>query len=297
VLAMPFIARLKNGHSFNVAVTAALLLAVAWWTYGSWAKDAADEQHLAAICDERCQAERVRLLADHEGIPPGGGLALLKSDPKTQGPKLFKMHCASCHNYSDGSPDDILAEKPTAPNLRGYATRRWIFQAAAKGETAGHGILDAANVAGPDYFGNTAFKKKEMVGFIKSQWRDAKEDDSLDDLRDTLTKVAAALSAEAGLSSQADVDARDEQVIKEGRKLIESTCTDCHRFGKKAGAGAPELVGYGSRQWIMGITSNPATPRFYGDHNDRMPAYAETLSARDIGVLADWLRSDWYEER
>jgi len=58
---------------------------------------------------------------------------------------------------------------------------------------------------------------------------------------------------------------------------------------------APDLNGYGSREWLIGIISNPANPRFYGKKNDRMPIYAEsttdpaknTLSAREIELVAD----------
>ena len=64
---------------------------------------------------------------------------------------------------------------------------------------------------------------------------------------------------------------------------------------------APDLTGYGSRQWLVGIIRDPADKRFYGDANDRMPAYAETpedparnrLTDREVGLLADWLRGDW----
>ena len=66
---------------------------------------------------------------------------------------------------------------------------------------------------------------------------------------------------------------------------------------------APDLTGYGSAQWIAGILRNPAAKRFYGESNDRMPAYApsgdtaqDTLNPRQIKMLTDWLRGDWFEE-
>ncbi|MFM7102717.1 MAG: hypothetical protein ACKO3N_16285 [Verrucomicrobiota bacterium] len=41
---------------------------------------------------------------------------------------------------------------------------------------------------------------------------------------------------------------------------------------------------------------NPAHPRFYGSKNDRMPRFGEdgSLNPAQIGLLADWLRGDWY---
>ena len=59
----------------------------------------------------------------------------------------------------------------------------------------------------------------------------------------------------------------------------------------------PDLTGYGSRQWLIDFISNPAHERFYGKRNDRMPAFGEEkqLDPRAIGLIADWLRGDWYE--
>src|SRR6185369_3038651 len=116
-----------------------------------------------------------------------------------------------------------------------------------------------------------------------------------------LRKAIAALSAESKLKSQRDVDARDDALIQEGRQLIAGEtlrCTECHQFRKKdEDATAPDLTGYGSREWLTGIISNPKHPRFYGKRNDRMLSFGEEkiLDAVTIGLLADWLRGEWYE--
>ena len=116
-----------------------------------------------------------------------------------------------------------------------------------------------------------------------------------------LAKVIAAVSAEAALPSQQAWDARDEAVIAEGRELIRTRpmrCTECHQFRTPdEDATAPDLTGYGSRDWLVAFVTNPAHPRFYGRRNDRMPAFGEagSLSVAELGLLADWLRGDWYE--
>jgi mono/diheme cytochrome c family protein len=79
----------------------------------------------------------------------------------------------------------------------------------------------------------------------------------------------------------------------------------CHNFGQKGdaeGNGYPDLYGYGSRQWLIDFIANSSHPRFYGDGNDRMPAFAEgkdtaahILTRRQIELLADWLRGDYFE--
>jgi ubiquinol-cytochrome c reductase cytochrome b subunit len=44
------------------------------------------------------------------------------------------------------------------------------------------------------------------------------------------------------------------------------------------------------------MVSNPNHPLFYGDDNDRMPAFADEgiLSDQQIRLVADWIRQDWY---
>ena len=109
-----------------------------------------------------------------------------------------------------------------------------------------------------------------------------------------------ALSAEAKLKSQQDADRRDTATIRQGAELVKSQigCTDCHNFHTEdADATAPHLTGFGSREWLMGLISNPAGERYFQGRNDRMPAFADQhiLNAQDIGLLADWLRGEWYE--
>ena len=66
---------------------------------------------------------------------------------------------------------------------------------------------------------------------------------------------------------------------------------------------APDLSGYGSRDWLIGMISDPTHERFYRDANDRMPSFAahqgaspeNLLSPESIGLIVDWLRGEWYE--
>jgi ubiquinol-cytochrome c reductase cytochrome b subunit len=295
-LLMPFIGRFKLGHVFNVLLLVVLLAGDAWLSIEVVAKDRADQQHQAVIRQSRQAAERlVQLIARDGGIPPSGPLAMLADDPKIAGPKLFRRHCATCHAYAGGTPDDIPAEDPTAPNLFGYGSRRWIA-----------GLLDPKRVAGPDYFGNTALKRDQMVDFVRETFS-ASEMEAED--RKERDMIVMALSAEAKLPAQEDDDRADAKQIAKGRVSLGGTkeepglCTDCHRFGQQGKLGiAPDLTGYASREWIIGIISNPANPRFYGKKNDRMQAFAETpdetknlLTNREIEVLADWLRGEWWE--
>jgi ubiquinol-cytochrome c reductase cytochrome b subunit len=74
-------------------------------------------------------------------------------------------------------------------------------------------------------------------------------------------------------------------------------CTECHKFHEHDDLPVgPDLTGYGSRAWLIEFIGDPAHARFYGRRNDRMPRYAveQVLSEREIGLIADWLRGDWY---
>jgi ubiquinol-cytochrome c reductase cytochrome b subunit len=296
VLAMPFLARRAIGQVFNVAVTVALLIGVVAMSYHSLAKDRADPAHQKSIAVEQWQAQRVcELIRQNQGIPPVGALSLLRNDPKVEGRRLFVQYCATCHNHGADSDvaeigEDVWTDKSTAPNLSGFASRRYLT-----------GLLDPKQIGGSQYFGKT----NKMVAWVKDNLADLNDDEQAD-----LKKAIMALSAEAKLPAQQEADAKDAKSIQEGRKLILAsdgclTCTDCHKFHDKGKQGdAPNLTGYGSAEWITGVIHNPAAARFYGKLNDRMPAYAastddpsqNTLTARQIELLTDWLRGQWWEE-
>jgi ubiquinol-cytochrome c reductase cytochrome b subunit len=286
---MPFIGRWELGHRFNVVWTVALLVGAGVLTVLAWREDnngaTPESQHyLAAVADAEAQAKRaVELAGSPTGIPPTGALSLLRSDPKTQGPKLFREHCAACHSHSPGdgrSTDDptqvIVAEKSSASNLWQFGTRQWI-----------RGMLDPAQVAGPHYFGNTAFKEGEMVGYVK----------------ETIGGRLSELKGEELATYQKQIDDVTFALAEEGKMLREMYPQERVTSGRDGAlGGAPDLTGYASREWLTEFISNPAAERFYRDTNDRMPAFspkphdpANRLSHQDLEILASWLRGEWYE--
>jgi ubiquinol-cytochrome c reductase cytochrome b subunit len=250
------------------------------------------QDYLKSVAEAAVEAERVVALASSpKRIPVSGAISLLRTDAKTQGPKLFAARCASCHTYAPPGKENpaqtIASDKPAASNLYGFASRAWLA-----------GLFDPEKIAGPDYFGHTSLNEGEMVTFVKdtmSQWPN-----------EDVAKVVAALSAEAKLPAQREADKKDADTIAAGRELIvnEENCVMCHKFHDKGELGlAPDLTGYGSRAWLIGIISNPNHERFYPDTNDGMPAFAEhpgnssenILSSESIELVVDWLRGDWYE--
>jgi ubiquinol-cytochrome c reductase cytochrome b subunit len=332
VCLMPFLGKWRLGHRFNVGFLFALLVAVGLLTWRAMHVDRSNPAYVAAVAQADRDARRVVELArGPQGIPSAGAVSLLREDAYTQGPKIFARACASCHRYDGhnalGLPvtasyvaqtNDTVAtvaaahkiteaelrrlnpglreplkpeqrvEVPAAPSaaeLKDFASRAWIA-----------GFLDPARVSTPQYFGGTKFADGKMARFVKKTVAGYSPEE-----REQLRKVVIALSAEAGLKSQRAEDARDAALIEEGRKLAANDtmrCTECHLFrGQGEDPTGPDLTGYGSRDWLIGIITDPRHERFYGKRNDRMPAFGpdQTLDAKAIGQVADWLRGEWYE--
>ena len=287
VFALPFLGKWRLGHRFNLGLLWSLLAGIALLTWLAFADDRRNPDYVAGVAQAEREAHRVVVLAQSpSGIPPTGAVGLLRADPLTQGPKLFARNCSSCHRY-DGH--DGLGHTPkdpqSAPELKGFGSRAWLA-----------GLLDPKQVSATNYFGGTKFADGKMAKFVKKTFTDA-DSAKLEQLK----KVIAAVSAEAALRSQLDADQRDAALIEQGRALAageDMRCTECHQFRKKdEEASAPDLTGWGSREWLTGIINNPKHARFYGKRNDRMPAFGEDqiLDAPAIGLLVDWLRGEWYE--
>ena len=285
VALMPFLGRWRLGHRFNLGLVAALLAGVGLLTWQAYAQDRADPDFVAAQQQADAAAERVAELAQGpDGIPPSGALTLLRSDPLTQGPRLFADRCASCHSYDghDGLGNE-LAEAQTAADLKGFASREWLT-----------GLLDPEQVATPRYFGGTDFARGRMVRMVQSRiagFDAARQDD--------LAKAVKALSAEAALPYQAALDEAERDEIAEGAALLASEpigCTECHEYRGTVDQNlGPVLTGFGSREWLTGFIRDASHPRFYGDRNDRMPAFGpdEILTEGEIALLVSWLRGEW----
>ena len=286
VAVMPMLGRWRRGHLFNVGFLCCLLIGAAFLTWQAAHEDSKNPNYLAAVRAAAADAERVRVLArSPAGIPVAGAVTLLRNDPLSQGPKLFAQRCASCHRYDghDGT-GNVPKDPQSASDLKGFASRQWLT-----------GLLDPDKIGTTNYFGGTSHRDGKMSKFLHKDVAQYTAEQ-----KTKLQQALAALSAEAQLRSQLALDQRDAASIEQGRGFIQNDlrCTDCHQFHKKdEDATAPDLTGYGSRRWLIGFISNCALPDYYGDKNDRMPAFgiSQILDAKSIGLIADWLRGAWYE--
>ncbi len=279
IFLMPYFGKWKLGHRFNLGFIYCLLAGASLLTWLAIAEDRGKPDIIAAVKETERSAERVKELAESPtGIPATGAVTLLRNDPYTQGPKLFAKNCASCHRFDghDGTGRPV-SDPETASDLKGFASRQWLT-----------GLLTPEKIISVHYFGGTKFKDGRMAKFVGKKLTAPSAD---------LEKVIAAISAEAGLKTQ---PASDPDMIKVGTTAFKDTfnCAECHQFhSKDEDATAPDLTGYGSREWLISMISNPKHDRFYGEKNDRMPAFGEEkiLDPASLGLLADWLRGEWYE--
>jgi len=294
LLAMPLIDRMLPERLGKAVRYAVVLAGVGTWTSltaASAVRDWNDPAFQTAAREAEELGDRAGVLAARGEIPPEGAAALLRHDAKTQGPALYTQHCASCHAWLDEAGRGIASEEPSAPNLYGFASRNWLAD-----------MMDPETIDTHAFFGNTIHNGEEggmMVDYVQNTLPDYEPDD--------IRKMVMALSAEAELASQADLEARDGDEIAEGIELLtaELGCIDCHMFHEEGDLGtAPDLTGYGNREWLAGMIADPNHERFYPDDtNDRMPAFAprpaepqeNLLQPREIQILVDWLRGEWYE--
>jgi ubiquinol-cytochrome c reductase cytochrome b subunit len=312
LFAMPLIGRVKFGHAINLVVLLALVIGAGWLTfeavnednYAVWHTTVPQDEKQRVIHEERTKASaaflaakqqaeadyhRVKTLVEYYGIPREGALALQRRDSETMGPRLFARHCSSCHAYAERFDADkqpiALPESISAPNLKGFATAEWW-----------ENILDPKRVDDAHFFGRTAHNAGEMVDFVKG--------DDMQISAEDRAALIATLVAEAGLADHQAQAAqhRKDGTITKGTDLIVAKCTGCHKFHGDGEIleGYPDLTGYGSVDWLIGIISNPNGERFYQGKNDRMPAFAANaehpemneLTAEELRLLARWLRGD-----
>ena len=296
VLAMPFVGKHPIGQGFNVLFTVLLLGGVVWLTYHSYAKDRADPAHQKAIAVERWRADRVcELIRHNQGIPPSGALSLLQHDPKAEGPRLFAQQCASCHNHAVPGGDEEHRPEHVDREADGAESRRLRQPPLDRRPARSQADQRAELLRRHEAPRRRHARLRERD--VRRRRRRAEEEHRERSWRPCRPRPIC-LPRKRSMP-------KDAKIIEEGRKLMvdDFGCTNCHKFHEKGSAGsAPELTGYGSPEWIAGIVRNPASRRFYGKLNDRMPAYAasddptqNTLTAEQIKLLADWLRGDWYE--
>jgi ubiquinol-cytochrome c reductase cytochrome b subunit len=333
-VSLPVLGRSTIGQLANVVFVLLLIVAAVVLSLRVIQHDRSNDKHQAALEAGREQAERVVQLArSPTGIPVTGALTLLRNDPKIQGPRLYRQHCLSCHDHVDANGKGMTVERPLSyedrngkkvfmpnggPNLFRFPDRAWLT-----------GFLDPEQIAKVEfdeennlvhsapYYGNTTYRSGDMVAFVVDTFSDLDEEDQV--ARDEMVKWLSA-EAELGFQAEADAelhanvlrglpadatdDAKQAALLEAATETLEYfSCLDCHKFHDQGDLGtAPDLTGYGSRQWTIDLIRDPGHARFYeASGNDRMPAFnppdepaRQQLTLQEIGLIVDWMREEWY---
>ncbi len=300
---MPLIGKNRFFHGFNLIFAVAIFIAAVGLSVYSLNKDSKDPAYKIAVDQAHLNAGRVKFLAS-EGIPPEGANALLRNDALTQGPKLFAQHCASCHaiDGENGLGVALAPEETSAPDLKNFGSREWI-----------KGFLDPKQIDTHKYWGNTKFGTKEndgkppkggMIKVVNEMFEIVTDEDPDPDDIALFNKqypaLIALMASNANLKSEKALNAKDKDLIALGKKVLEEnelfTCIDCHKFnGVKGSSKAVDLTDWASKQWTIDFIKNPSDKRFYGEINDRMPAYHAdgVLTERQIEMIVEWMRGEY----
>jgi len=199
---------------------------------------------------DRSAARAIEVAKD--GVPPEGAAALLASDPREQGRRIFRRSCDSCHSL-DG------AGGAKAPDLTGYLSRSWIA-----------GLI--RNPDDPRYYGKTKLHEMESyAGLGEAQIAQ-------------LSKFLSALAAHDVAPEKYPAELRD------GFKLYQQAeCESCHSLQPGEEGPAPNLAGYGSPRWLRDFLRDPGTGLYYGKDNE-MPAFGKRLTADQLESVVAFLR-------
>jgi mono/diheme cytochrome c family protein len=150
-----------------------------------------------------------------------------------------------------------------------------------------------------------------MVGYIRGELKEISQDEDEDGkLLDQLIDVLYADAQRDRL--RVETPNGVEGLTEEQRQLFETfNCGQCHKIyaqTEKPVIQGPDMRGYMSRDWMIGIISDPVSTQFYGPAigkdkgNDEMPSFhlspeESVLSREEIETLVDWLRGKWYRFR
>jgi mono/diheme cytochrome c family protein len=220
---------------------------------------------------DKAAARAVNLAAN--GIPASGAIDLLRRDPRTQGKRLFKEHCATCHNHGDDFKD-TKDRKASAGDLAGFGTEAYNLRLLTH---PGH----------KDFFGRTMPKRTKMQEAVEkafpalhvtaedearmdAQEKKALAEDRVKD-REELRLIAGWLARHPRHTSPD----RDSDEFKLGHKAyLTRDCATCHAYEGKGGRQGPDLTGYGDADWVRLMIMAPASPKRYGPTNT-MPAFRD----------------------
>jgi ubiquinol-cytochrome c reductase cytochrome b subunit len=211
--------------------------------------DSKDELYLASREAAEADAALARELAKDGVI--GSAAEELAAHPPRRGARLFGVHCQGCHQVGGKGGEE-------GPDLGDYLSTSWL-----------EGVIRTPRDA--RFFGHT--KLDGMEPLPREEWS-------------KLRPLAAFLQAQ----DPERAPRPDAALVKAGEEAYFALeCHGCHALEKDEAGSAPNLLGYGSREWLSAFLKNPGHARFYGEANE-MPAYADELDDDEVAALVTYLR-------
>jgi ubiquinol-cytochrome c reductase cytochrome b subunit len=197
------------------------------------------------------EATEARRLAALGGVPASGPLNLYRNDPLAWGHRVVAAQCQKCHQPCDSTP------YKGSPCLEGYGSRAWLSRF----------LRDPRE---PHFFGNT--KIDDMEAYAGPQ-------ESLDALTEFIYSQGGRPDVTADLAQK-------------GEKLFDlEGCGSCHTLDGVGSGLAPDLKGWGSREWTAAFIRTPAAPRFFGELNQMQAFDHSHLPEEDLEAVTAWLHS------
>ena len=314
LILMPLIGRWKIGHRFNVAYLFVVMLGSAGLTglalYEDWWSDSeAAVSFRQAVEKAHVDGDRtVELAQSPTGIPPAGAIELLRNDPLTQGPQIFKVYCADCHQPAEMAA--AFTKPPQAPELAAidpreeisFGNREWMrsilvdyrsHMATLENITAENGASEeraeaAMGIIGED--GEMAYWSEENGPILA--------DEANKESFDALIEFLVAQSGR--FKTDADLVAQGREIFISGQLAngeIES-CADCHTLHvleeeePVSDGHGPSLTNYAGAEWLESFLVAPED--HYTNYN-AMPAFGNQLSEQEMQMLVRWMTGDYYQ--
>ena len=289
MLLIPLFDRLLPGklaHFLACCFVFALVGGAGYLTYDAWKADSQD----VAFQQSRKKADHAReraLEVAAKGIPPAGSAYVLLQDPLYHGQGMLEKKCLSCHYY--GGKGQMTLDKTgkevsspqTAADLKDFGTRAWL-----------RGLL--ADPKDDHYFGKVA-QNKGMKRWRKKTKLTPKE---LDDIADFFTKYVVTTPADI-LPAEWESMERVQNHPGYAAFNKEGECKMCHVEWGAPNDEAPNLFGWGSKQWITKMIHHPGGASLYGflEKTDQIPPFSDDqLTENDVNMMIKFIKNDLKEE-
>ena len=298
---MPFIGRWKFGHRFNIVYMLILLIGAGGLTWRARYDDQhgenAEDYKLAVEDAEMKKQRLIELIRGPQGIGKPGAVELLRSDPKTRGPKVFARNCSQCHRFDGHDGTGRKSESAAAASdLGSFGTRKYIRRF-------------ITNPAGEKQFGATVrgMFKGEQIGtrFSEGQMAEWAADNVEGMTKQEIDGVVEFLISQG---KRSDIAPADPKLVEVGRNFwlngsdnVNVACSECHgmtvngeQLSESVDSGYPDLTDYASDEGLRDFILNPGSDRHYGENN-AMRTFKGQMSDKDLEIVVRWMRHDWYE--